>query len=39
MHADALASLAASLALPAGAIEKVFFYSHDLYSPLKTTKQ
>ena len=31
MHADALASLAASLALPAGAMEKVFVYSHDLY--------
>jgi len=30
-HADALASLAASLALPAGAAEKVFVYSHDLY--------
>jgi len=32
-HADALASLAASLALPAGAVEKVFVYSHDLYCP------
>ena len=32
-HADALASLAASLALPAGAVEKVFIYSHDLYCP------
>ena len=30
-HADALASLAASLALPVGAAEKVFIYSHDLY--------
>jgi len=30
-HADALASLAASLALLAGAIEKVLVYSHDLY--------
>ena len=32
-HADALASLAASLALPAGAMEKVFVYSHELYCP------
>ena len=32
-HADALASLAASLALPAGAVEKVLIYSHDLYCP------
>ena len=32
-HADALASLAASLALPAGVMEKVFVYSHDLYCP------
>ena len=32
-HADALASLAASLALPAGAMEKIFVYSHDLYCP------
>ena len=32
-HADALASLAASLALLAGAMEKVFVYSHDLYCP------
>ena len=32
-HADALASLAASLALPAGAVEKVFVYSHDLCCP------
>ena len=32
-HADALASLAASLALPAGAVEKIFVYSHDLYCP------
>ena len=28
-HADALASLAASLAFPAGAMEKVLVYSHD----------
>jgi len=32
-HADALASLAASLALPARAIEKILVYSHDLYCP------
>jgi len=32
-YADALASLAASLALPAGAAEKVLVYSHDLYCP------
>jgi len=32
-HADALASLAASLALPAGATEKVLVYSHNLYCP------
>ena len=32
-HADALASLAASLALPAGVMEKIFVYSHDLYCP------
>ena len=32
-HADALASLAASLALPARATEKVLVYSHDLYCP------
>jgi len=32
-HVDALASLAASLALPAGVIEKVLVYSHDLYCP------
>ena len=31
MHADALASLAASLALPAGATEKVLVYSRNLY--------
>ena len=30
-HADALASLAASLALPAGATERVLVYSRDLY--------
>ena len=33
-HADApLASLAASLALPAGVVEKILFYNHDLYCP------
>ena len=32
-HADALASLAASLALPPGVVEKIFVYSHDLYCP------
>ena len=30
-HADALASLAASLALPAGATKRVLVYSRDLY--------
>jgi len=30
-HADVLASLAASLALPAGATEEVLVHSHDLY--------
>ena len=32
-HADALASLAASLALPAGTVEKILVHSHDLYCP------
>ena len=32
-HADALASLGASLALPARATEKVLIYIHDLYYP------
>ena len=32
-HADALASLAASLALPTGAVGKIFVYDHDLYCP------
>ena len=32
-HADALASLAASLALPAGAKEKILLHNHDLYCP------
>ena len=31
MHANALASLAASLARPAGATERVLLYSRDLY--------
>jgi len=30
-HADALASLAASVALPAGVTERVLIYNHDLY--------
>jgi len=30
-HADALTSLAASLALPSGAMERVLVYSRDLY--------
>ena len=30
-HIDALASRAASCALPAGAVEKVLVYNHDLY--------
>ena len=33
-HADALASLAASLALPAGVVEKILVYNHDLYLSL-----
>jgi len=33
VHADALAYLAASLALSAGATEKALAYSHDLYCP------
>jgi len=32
-HADALASLTASLALPTGVVEKILVYSHDLYCP------
>jgi len=32
-HANALVSLAASLALLAGAAEKILVYSHDLYCP------
>ena len=32
-HADALASLAASLALPAGVVEKILAFSRDLYCP------
>ena len=40
-HADALASIAASLALPAGATEKVLVYRRELYYcklPLKIVK-
>jgi len=33
MHADALPSLATSLAPPASATKKVLVYSHDLYCP------
>ena len=32
-HADVLASLAASLAFPAGASEKILVYSNDFYCP------
>ena len=32
-HADALASLAASLALLVRVIEKILVYNHDLYCP------
>src|SRR3954471_15509493 len=32
-HADALASLATSLALPPGASEKIWIYTHDLFCP------
>ena len=32
-HADALASLAASLALPTGATMKILVHNHDLYCP------
>jgi len=35
-HADALASLAASLALLAGVVEKILVYSRDLYCPRVT---
>ena len=35
-HADALASLAASLARPAGVVEKILVYNHDLYCPRVT---
>jgi len=35
-HADALAFLAALLALPARVAEKVLVYSHDLYCPKLT---
>ena len=33
VHADALASLAAFLFLPARVVEKILVYSHDLYCP------
>ena len=33
VHADALSSLAASLALPVGVVEKILVHSHDLYCP------
>ena len=36
--AYALASIAASLALPTGVIEKVLVYSHDLYCPRIASK-
>ena len=32
-HADAMTSLAASLALPTGVVETILIYSHDLYCP------
>ena len=32
-HADALGSLATSLALPPGASEKIWIYTHDLFYP------
>jgi len=32
-HVDAFVSLAASLALSAGALEKVLVYSHNMYCP------
>ena len=38
VHADALVSLAVSLALPAGAAEKVLVYSHDMYYLKLTTE-
>ena len=37
-HADALESLAAFLALPAGVVEKILIYSHDLYCPRSLLK-
>ena len=36
VHADALASLAASLALPAEVVEKILVYNYDLYCPRLT---
>jgi len=38
-HADVLTSLAASLVLPAGAMEKVLVYSYDLYCPKFSLKK
>jgi len=38
-HADAFASLAASLPLPAGAMEKVLIYSYNLYCPKFTFEE
>ena len=35
-HADALAFLVASLALPPGVVEKILVYSHNLYCPRVT---
>src|SRR3954471_8293417 len=35
-HADALASLATSLAPPPGASEKIWIYTHDLFYPEPT---
>jgi len=37
-HADAMTSIAASLAFPAGAMEKVLVYIHELYCPKFTIK-
>jgi len=39
VHADALASLAASLVLSAGAAEKILVYNHDLYCPKFTFEE
>jgi len=37
-HADALVSLIASLALPAGIVKEILVYNHDLYYPIFTFK-